>query len=313
MGTLIPKEALQIGNSITFHNGGAKVLAYNFFFDGSDKKLIAGRSNALFFGPDNIEFRVSSSGAANSVITWTKPIVIYNNGVSINSSYTAGAYKLYVGGTAWATSFTNGSDLRLKESVEPITEASKIISRLQGRTYFLKADVNLTKEEAGRRNYGFIAQEVEKVLPDLVWNSGDSLGLLSLNYDGIIPFLVEAFKEQQRKVDNLEAIISELRARLDAQSTEGQMEGRAMLSQNRPNPFENNTEIFYTLPVRFSTAIIEVYDMKGVIKLNFPLRDQQGTISITAAELGTGVYVYSLLVDRAVIDSRMMVISNLKE
>ena len=310
MGTLIPKEALQIGNSITFHNGGTKALAYNFYFDGGDRRLITGKANALFFGPDNIEFRVAASGGANSAISWTTPILIYNNGVSVNSAYTAGVYKIDVGGSIRATAFTPSSDVRLKDRIEPIRDASKIISRLHGRTYYLKSAVGANAADAMRRNYGFVAQEVEKVLPDLVWNAGDSLGLLSVNYDGVIPFLVEAFKEQQGRVDDLEAVINDLRMKLDARSAEVSKHSRPALSQNRPNPFGNNTEILYNLPSDFKTAVLEVFDMRGVRKLNFKLKEQQGKVTISAAELGFGVYVYSLLVDEMVLDSKTMVVSN---
>ena len=164
--------------------------------------------------------------------------------------------------------------------------------------------------DAMRRNYGFVAQEVEKVLPDLVWNAGDSLGLLSVNYDGVIPFLVEAFKEQQGRVDDLEAVINDLRMKLDARSAEVSKHSRPALSQNRPNPFGNNTEILYNLPSDFKTAVLEVFDMRGVRKLNFKLKEQQGKVTISAAELGFGVYVYSLLVDEMVLDSKTMVVSN---
>ncbi len=53
------------------------------------------------------------------------------------------------------------------------------------------------------RQYGFIAQDVEKVLPDVVQGDGDDIK--SLKYDALIPVLVEAIKELKAEIETLKA------------------------------------------------------------------------------------------------------------
>lgn len=57
-------------------------------------------------------------------------------------------------------------------------------------------------------HYGFIAQEIQGVFPELVYDSGD--GILGIDYNGLIPILVEVLKEQQKRIEKLEAIIEKL-------------------------------------------------------------------------------------------------------
>ncbi len=84
------------------------------------------------------------------------------------------------------------------------------------------------------------------------------------------------------------------------------------LSQNRPNPFGNNTEIEITLPSNYNSARLEVYDSYGV---NIKTIDLQGsknitTINIDSENLISGIYNYALFVDDVLIDSKKMVKAN---
>ena len=54
---------------------------------------------------------------------------------------------------------------------------------------------------------GLLAQEVQKAFPELVKQAGDAEGTLSVNYQGMIPVLINAIKEQQKQIDELKALI----------------------------------------------------------------------------------------------------------
>ena len=56
---------------------------------------------------------------------------------------------------------------------------------------------------------GLLAQEVQKAFPELVKAAGDEEGTLSVNYQGMIPVLINAIKEQQKQIDELKAIINQ--------------------------------------------------------------------------------------------------------
>ena len=55
---------------------------------------------------------------------------------------------------------------------------------------------------------GLLAQEVQKVFPELVKQSADEEGTLSVNYQGLIPVLINAIKEQQEQINVLKALIN---------------------------------------------------------------------------------------------------------
>lgn len=114
-----------------------------------------------------------------------------------------------VTGTGWSCS----SDERLKTNVLSIDNGLDAVLALQGVTYNWKAD-----PEAQAKVSGFIAQEVEKVLPNLV--TEDSNGYKSLNTSGIIPYLVEAVKTQNGKLDDVNSKLSDQGIKLDNLSEE---------------------------------------------------------------------------------------------
>ncbi len=99
------------------------------------------------------------------------------------------------GGTITANgTFNNTSDERLKENIQPIGGALSDVCKLQG--------VSFDWKDTGESTYGFIAQQVEPILPELVATDEED-GIKSVNYVGLIGHLVEAIKEQQAQIDAL--------------------------------------------------------------------------------------------------------------
>jgi trimeric autotransporter adhesin len=96
---------------------------------------------------------------------------------------------------------TASSDIRLKENFEPMSNALELVSQLNGLYYTWKKDAGTDKP----RKLGFIAQEVEKVIPELV--KTDSEGMKSVDYVSVVPVLVEAIKHQQKQIDELKALL----------------------------------------------------------------------------------------------------------
>ncbi len=91
------------------------------------------------------------------------------------------------------------SDVRLKENIKPIESALDKVSKLQGVTFDWKnksEDILDIKEDIG-----FIAQDVQKVLPELVRENNN--GMLSMRHQGITPILLEAIKELKAEIEEL--------------------------------------------------------------------------------------------------------------
>ena len=92
-----------------------------------------------------------------------------------------------------AKAFLQFSDLRLKTNVSDILDAVNIISQLEGKTYQWKNEA-LNDSIGGKKVIGLIAQQVQKVLPEVVHTDPDT-GILSVSYVEIVPILIEAFKQ----------------------------------------------------------------------------------------------------------------------
>ncbi len=130
--------------------------------------------------------------------------------------------RLHVVGNICATG-TIGvcSDARFKEHVEPVAGALEKVDRLRGVAFDWKREEFPDHQFAEDRQLGFIAQEVEKVLPQVVSRGAD--GYLSVDYGRLTPVLVEALRELRKlhsnqlaqrdaRIDLLEREIQELKA-----------------------------------------------------------------------------------------------------
>jgi len=130
----------------------------------------------------------------------TKPPLLYgefdNRRLAINGR-TTNDYTFYVNGTASGTSaWANTSDLRLKKDVQTISNALERVISLRGVNFKWKDELQF---EEGLQ-MGFIAQEAEEIIPEVVRKNNDSY---SIQYAPITAILVEAVKEQQNQIDDL--------------------------------------------------------------------------------------------------------------
>ncbi len=127
-------------------------------------------------------------------------------------------YKLYSNGQAGGTTaWIQSSDARYKQNIASLDNALESILNLRGVTYDWRRSDFPGKDFEEGRQIGFIAQEVEKVLPELVKTGGD--GYKAVAYSNLVPVLVEAVKTLNAKVETLkkaETENAELKARLAA-------------------------------------------------------------------------------------------------
>ena len=111
-------------------------------------------------------------------------------------------------GTIYATaaSVSSGvvacSDNRYKKNITPLPDALKNVLQLQGVNYNWKIKEFPEKQFTDTRQIGFIAQELEKIYPEMVFT--DEKGYKSVDYSRLTPVLVEAIKEQQKLIETLQ-------------------------------------------------------------------------------------------------------------
>lgn len=117
------------------------------------------------------------------------------------------SYTLDVNGEVRATAFNQSSDRRLKEDIADIKTNVKTITEIRPVEYVWNVK---GKEKGGddKKHLGFIAQEIEKVLPSLVQT--DEEGYKSVNYIEVIPVLTKAIQEQQKEIEELKIMVKQL-------------------------------------------------------------------------------------------------------
>lgn len=118
------------------------------------------------------------------------------------------SWRFYVNtitGDAWLQgTLTQSSDARSKKNIVPLSNTLKAVQQLNGYTYNWKDASNPDEQ------IGLLAQELQKVYPQLV--KENDKGILSVNYSGMVPVLLEAIKEQQQQISNQNERIEKLEA-----------------------------------------------------------------------------------------------------
>lgn len=143
----------------------------------------------------------------------TKPIklttangnVLVSTGTgNVGIGTTAPTQKLHVIGNIIASGTITPSDKRLKSNIKDVVYGLKDLLKLKAVSYTKK--FSFDKAEKGEvKEFGFIAQDLQKVMPELVTEITDKDKTLAVNYTSLIPVLVKAIQEQQLQIEALKA------------------------------------------------------------------------------------------------------------
>lgn len=291
--------------------------------------------------------RFSSYGAATGVVNYGVVGDILNNvqlgsinyavygDVSGNQNLGAGPnYAGYFNGdVVTAGGFYFYSDKKIKKDIIKIENSLSIINKLNPVNYTFDTQGNAGVVLPTSKQYGFISQEVYEILPEFTKKlvhpaKFDDKGheiipakeILGLNYQGFIALLTKGIQEQQNQINAQNKKISELEKRLNAKDDEKKtsLAGTAELNnslagfsldQNIPNPFSSETVISYSLPQQIKNASLLIYDLSGKQIAAFPLEKTNNTITITSEKLAAGIYIYSVMADGKITDSKRMVVA----
>jgi hypothetical protein len=109
----------------------------------------------------------------------------------------------------YANQFIYRSDARLKDNVQPLDSGIMQLLKLKPVSFTWKSGSN---EPAGKSDIGFIAQDLEKVFPNLV--TTDENGYKGIDYVKLVPVLVKAAQEQNARIDAQQKEIDELKAEI---------------------------------------------------------------------------------------------------
>ena len=250
----------------------------------------------------------------------------------VNGRYAGYFYgDTYVTGTLTAGQITTLSDARYKSNIQQInaTALAKIAAlnpvqytMLSGEAIALAnteqsdtastmtmttSNENLSK--ANQIHYGLLAQEVKELYPELVYE--DSAGVMSINYTELIPLLIQAVQDLSEQVSALSnSSNASARKQAPKQQASNAETIAATLYQNTPNPFTEETVISYIVPTEAQQASIYIYNMLGEQLSKYDISAfGEGYITISANELYAGTFLYSLVVDGKLIDTKQMIIT----
>jgi hypothetical protein len=154
------------------------------------------RSVSTFLSGNNTWETVSSGATLNNSPSGTYyPTMSASTSGSFLTAYVSSSAFTFTTstGTLSATQFSSTSDVTKKKNIRPIENAIDITKKLQG--------VRFDWKDTGASSIGMIAQEVEKVLPELVVEND---GVKSVSYGNLVGVLIEAIKEQEVRIQELE-------------------------------------------------------------------------------------------------------------
>jgi hypothetical protein len=232
----------------------------------------------------------------------------------------------------WRYSCSSPSDKRQKENIKNITNALEKVNKLQGVNYDYKREVFISDsikysskeidrlEKSRKGQIGFLAQDVYEILPEVVVYD-DSTDIYGIEYDKVVPLLVEAIKEQQQQIETLKALLTAQEADLIGLKSNVQKSATidntvpvqgdgSALYQNTPNPFNQSTEIKYHLAEGIADAFITVCNLNGTLLNTIKLEQTgNGSISIARGTLKPGIYLYTLVANGQMVDTKKMMIT----
>ena len=189
-GKAIFNSSIDVGGSSITRTG-------DLTFDGSGDLILDAGGADIFLKDDGTEFLRFQQDGGNCNIrqdTSDKDILFLGN--DGGASIVALTLDMSAAGAAtFNDNVTAFSDERLKDNIETLEHGLAKVEQLRGVSYI----------RDGKENIGVIAQEVEKILPEIVLTADDEMGTKSVDYSRITAVLIEAVKDLSAKVKRLES------------------------------------------------------------------------------------------------------------
>lgn len=338
-GTTAPSVKLHVvGGSDASPSGGGYIVTGSITGANVaiDENEIMARSNgsasALFFNNNGGNVIIDGTNTGSRVgIGTSSPVAdihlfhafgSFTNGLRLENEGTSGLFwnfytrssgdlELSVGGSLRGTfngttgAYSAVSDRRLKKDIEKAPDLLDKIMQLQVSKYHMA-----TSKPNEQKYFGLIAQDVEKIFPEVVYKSkaDNAEDYYTMDYTAFGVLAIKAIQEQQKTINTLEDRIAKLERALSAVNSKNTINDLAGISleQNQPNPFNHATVIRYKIPTG-ANAQINVYDASGAMA-KVIRATESGQVQINAGELKSGTYTYALVVNGKQVASKKMVL-----
>ena len=239
-----------------------------------------------------------------------------------------------IGGQVDWTAFSDGrfkkdikEDVSGLDFINDLRPVSYTVDKVRLNEFLHISDSSSNLAEAKRvppRQTGFVAQEVEALVKktgyvfsgvDAPENENDPYGLRYAEF--VVPLvkgmqeLTSILKQQEQKIiaqeQKIDSLVNQLGSKSDIEKA---VNDQAVLFQNNPNPFNAETEIKMTVPEGVGFATVMIYNLEGKQMKNIQVRDRgQLSVKISGSELSAGMYLYALIADGKVVDTKRMILT----
>ncbi len=219
--TFIGNKAGEVNTTASFNtfigerSGQANTTGEENTFLGRTSGLTntTGTKNTIIGSTADVAFNnlTNATAIGYGAVVSTSNSLVLGNGANVGIGLSNPAYPLDVVGNVHGNSFINSSDVRWKKDITTLNNGLNKVLNMRGVEYLWKEDSPFGKGDRTRQ-LGFVAQEVESVIPELV--TTDPNGFKSVKYANITAVLVEAVKEQQSQIETLKKTIEALEAKL---------------------------------------------------------------------------------------------------
>jgi hypothetical protein len=188
-------RSIRTSSEITFNPSGKLFTVNNIRANGTAESTSTSTGALVVSGGVGVGGRLNVAGATS--ITSTTASTSTSTGALVVSGGLGVAKNIFSGGNIVASgTVTANSDIKLKENVITIESALEKVLSLRGVEY--------DRKDSGEHQIGVIAQEVEKIIPEVVY--GDEIK--SVAYGNLVGLLIEAIKEQQKEIEELKKTIN---------------------------------------------------------------------------------------------------------
>ena len=163
-------------------------------------------SQSAWVGLDRLFVVGNGTGDTNRSDAFT---ILKNGNVGVGTNTAIPNVRLdVIGDIEYTGTITDVSDRRLKDDLKPVKDVLAKLQQLQGYSYHMKEDVSK------KREFGLIAQDLQKVFPEMVKTIDHEEKYLGISYVQLIPILIEAIKAQQKIIDTQNLEYKELATRI---------------------------------------------------------------------------------------------------
>ena len=280
---------------------------------------LGGKTGTYLASPNCLNYNNTTSLGYEATVTASNQVRIGNSNVTS------------IGGqVAWSTL----SDGRFKKDLKKDVSGLDFIKQLNPVSYTLDKDAfdeflgipdsirieRAASRKTSQRQVGFVAQEVEATVKkssfvfsgvETPQNENDPY---AIRYSEFVIPLVKAVQELSDMVDSRQKEIVRLKEAVRKYRQDNLVNAKksvyGTLFQNNPNPFSNSTEIYMELPDLTRQASLIIYNLEGKQLKNIQVKERgTTTIKISGNEFNPGMYLYALIADGKVVDTKRLILT----